>query len=237
MPGHVSRVLCAADPRGDERAVERLVDAAGRHDAHLIALVGELSGGGDGRSAFRSIFRVLGRSGLPAFWVPGPGDAPIEAYLREAYITEIVVPLLHGVHGTAAFASGQLLVAGFGGEVSDDPDAARDEVGRLHYPRWEAEYRLKLLWELKDYQLVLLFSTPPLHKARGTGRSEAVTELVGTYRPRVVVCAGERGSQTIGRSTIVAPGSLSEGQYALVDARTHDVELLQLPAAQAGVAG
>lgn len=31
-------------------------------------------------------------------------------------------PSLHGVHGTAAFAPGTVLVAGFGGEVDDDPE-------------------------------------------------------------------------------------------------------------------
>ena len=55
--------------------------------------------------------------------MPGPGDAPISDYLREAYNMETVFPLLRGVHGTAAFApDGHLLFAGMGGEVDDDLD-------------------------------------------------------------------------------------------------------------------
>jgi Icc-related predicted phosphoesterase len=232
----VNRILCAADPRGDGGAVDGLLDAARQSDAHMIALVGDLGGGAGGHAAVRSIFHSLGRAELPSFWVPGPADAPIGEYLREAYNSEVVYPALHGVHGTAAFASGQVLVAGFGGEVMDDLDAARDEVERLRYPRWEAEYRLKLLRELKDYELVLLFATPPSHKAHGTPGSEVVAELVGTYRPRVVVCAGERRSEMLGRSLIVAPGSLSEGRYALVDLQAREAELLELPAARADAA-
>jgi hypothetical protein len=147
---------------------------------------------------------------------------------------ETVFPLLHGVHGTAAFApDGHLLFAGLGGEVDDDPDSERDEIGRLRYPRWEAEYRLKLLRELDEHSVTLLFSTPPLHKGEGVGTSEVLTELVGTYRARLVVCGGERGHWLIGRSIIVAPGSLEDGHYALVDLHSREVELEQLAAAPA----
>jgi Icc-related predicted phosphoesterase len=99
---------------------------------------------------------------------------------------------------------------------------------RLLYPRWEPEYRLKLVRELKDYELVLLFDTPPAHKGHETLGSESLAELVGTYRPRLVVCGGVRGSSTLGRSMIVAPGSIADGQYAVVDLHSKDVDLLQL---------
>ena len=110
-----------------------------------------------------------------------------------------------------------MLFAGFGGAVSDDPDAPRDETTRLSYPRWEAEYRLKLVRELDEHQLVLLFATPPAHKGLHHDGSEVLAELVGTHRPRLVVCGGEAGTGLIGGSTIVAPGSLAEGQYAVAD--------------------
>jgi hypothetical protein len=146
--------------------------------------------------------------------VPGPGDAPVDHYLREAYNVEVVFPLLRGLHGTMAFAPGHVLFAGFGGEVSDDPDAARDETTRLSYPRWEPEYRLKLVHELAEHQLVVLLATPPAHKGHGTTGSEALAELVGSHRPRVVVCGGERRSETLGRSLVVSPGPLDDGHYA-----------------------
>jgi uncharacterized protein len=217
-------VICGADPQGSAAEVERLADAAAESGAQAIALVGDLGGG---------VLRALGKAGLPAFWVPGPGDAPIEAHLREAFNMELAFPRLRGVHGTAAFAPGPVLFAGMGGAVSDDPDAERDERESLRYPRWEAEYRLKLLADLKDYELVLLFATPPAHKGHDHPGSEALTELVATYRARLVVSGGERRSELIGRTLVVAPGSLAEGEYAVADLHERQVELRELAATAA----
>jgi hypothetical protein len=222
----VTRILCAADARGSADAVERLL-AAATDDVQAIALVGDL---GDGNDGYRDVFRALAGARCPVFWVPGGGDAPADRYLREAYNIEVAFPLLHGVHGTAAWAPGGVVFAGVGGEISDDPEVARDERV-LRYPRWEAEYRLKLLRELDYNQLVLLLSTPPAHKGRGSAGSEAIAELVKTYRPRLAVCGGERGVETLGRSTVVGPGSLEAGQYAVADLRTQTVGLQALAVA------
>jgi Icc-related predicted phosphoesterase len=40
-----------------------------------------------------------------------------------------------------------------------------------------------------------------------------------------VVCGGERGSELLGRSLAVAPGSLARGRYAVADLRERAVEL------------
>jgi hypothetical protein len=151
-------------------------------------------------------------------------------YLREAYNIEVAYPFLHGVHGTAAFGPGTVLVAGFGGEVDDDPDAARDEFERLRYPRWEPEYRLKLIQrELGEHeQPILLFATPPAHKGIDAPGSEAVAELAVTLRARLVVCGGERRSMMLGRTLVVAPGPLAEGCYAVADVHSRTAELSQL---------
>ncbi|MEA2231509.1 MAG: uncharacterized protein QOD83_1325 [Solirubrobacteraceae bacterium] len=224
MGRRVTRVLCAGDPRGDGDAVARLADVAGEHDAQAIALVGDLTADGDS-AGYRAVFKALGKTGLPSFWVPGPADAPVAGYLREAHNMEVVFPFLHGLHGTVAFADGHVLFAGIGGEISDDPHAPREEIERLSYPRWEAEYRLKLVRELDEHQLVLMFWSAPAHKGLGIGGSEEVAELIATYRPRLAVCAGEPGSQLIGRTQIVSPGSLADGQWAIADLHTHEVEL------------
>jgi Icc-related predicted phosphoesterase len=216
----VTRVLCAADPGG---AIDALLEVAAGADVQALALVGELGGG--------ATLKALARSGLSAFWVPGPGDAPIASYLRESANLEVVAPALHGVHGTAAFADSHTVFAGFGGEVSDDPGAERDEIDSLRYPRWEPEYRLKILRELDEHELVLLFSTPPAHHSLGDGTgSDVLAELVGTYRPRLVVCGGPRGSEMIGRSPVVAPGRAGDGHYAIADIHSREVTLEEMPA-------
>jgi uncharacterized protein len=86
-----------------------------------------------------------------------------------------------------------VLFAGLGGEISDDPNHSRDELERLSYPRWEAEYRLKLLRELEEHQMVLVFWTQPSHKGLGAPGSQLLAELVNSHRPRLVVRGGDAG--------------------------------------------
>jgi hypothetical protein len=230
-PHRLTGVLCAADPRGSAEAVGALLRAAANLDIQAVALVGDLGGDGDRAAGYRAVFRELGRAGHQTFWVPGPGDAPVGDYLREAAGMETAYPFLHGVHGTVAFAPGTVLVAGFGGEVDDDPAAERDEVHRLRYPRWEVDYRLKLLGrELSEHeQPILLFATPPAHKGLDAPGSEVLAELIVTHRARLVVCGGERRTMTLGRTLVVAPGSLAQGHYAVADLQSRTAELSELP--------
>jgi Icc-related predicted phosphoesterase len=231
MSTHVTRILCAADPAGSEESVARLAEAAAEHDAQLILIAGDLvaTGDGDGRASYGALFRRIGRQRIPSYWVPGAKDAPIGAFLREAASAETAFALLRAVHGTAALTpDGHIAIAGMGGEIDDDPDSDRDEERRLRYPRWEAEYRLKILGELGELERILLFSTPPAHKGLGTPGSETVSELIATYRARLAIVGGPPTSETIGRTLVVAPGALSDGHYATVDLATRDVELRDL---------
>lgn len=225
-----TRLLCIADPRGDGGVITRTLEVTRGRDVDAIAAVGDLAGLGASAKGFRAVLHALGESGLPAYWVPGPRDAPVQDYLREAQNSEIVFPLLHGVHGTAAFAPGHILVAGMGGTVDDDADAARDEVAELRYPRWEAEYRLKLVREFGEHELVLLFWSMPAHKGHHSAGSEALAGLVNTHRPRLVVCGGPPGSATLGTSLVVSPGSLADGCFAIADLQAREARLEVLPA-------
>jgi Icc-related predicted phosphoesterase len=230
---HLNRIFCVAGPGDSASALDAALKAAG-DDVQAVAVIGDLGAGTDRRETYRSTFRSLAAAERPVFWVPGPGDAPIASYLREAHNIEIVLPRLHGVHGTAALAPGEhVVVAGFGGEISDDPDHEREELSALSYPRWEPEYRLKLLREFPEHQSVLLFHTQPAHKGRGTPGSEAVAELIGTWRPPLVVCGGERGSELIGRTLVVSPGLLGDGHYAIVDLQGREAQLERIPATTA----
>jgi hypothetical protein len=219
---HVNRILCASRPSGSVEGIKRLLEVAAESGAQAIAIVGDLSNGQEGP---RELFHALGRAQQPVYWVPGQADAPGGRYLRESYNIEIACPQLRGVHGTVAFAPDALVAfAGMGGAVSDDPDAPRDEDTSLRYPRWEAAYRLKVVTVLDYNELVMLFATPPAHKGRNLPGSDAVAELIGTYRPRLVVTGGEAQITEIGRSLIVAPGSLAEGSYAVADLHARTAE-------------
>lgn len=223
----VSTILCAGDPRGSEAAVERLGHVVHERTPDAILVVGDLSAHGEWAS-YRTLLHALAKTGKPAYWVPGPDDAPLTAYTAASAAIERVHPQLHGVHGTAALdPGGHLLIAGLGGEIDDNPEAERDEHTRLRYSRIEAEYRLKLLDEFGEHERVLLFATRPAHKQLDPSGSEAVAELINTYRPRLAVCAGPPASERLGKSLVVAPGSLADGHYAFVDLHRQTVELAE----------
>jgi uncharacterized protein len=97
----VSTILCAADPAGSPAAIERLVAAADEHATDAIVVVGDLSEGAD-PEGYRALFHALAGTGKPAYYVPGPGDAPLDAYYREAHAAEATHPTMRGVHGMAA---------------------------------------------------------------------------------------------------------------------------------------
>lgn len=220
---HVNRILCAGRPSGCVEGIERLLEVAADEGAQAIAVVGDL---GKGQEGPREVFHALGRARQPVYWVPGPGDAPAGRYLRESYNIEVACPQVRGVHGTAAFApDAHVAFAGMGGAVNDDPDVLREDDTSLRYPRWEAAYRLKILTALDYNELVMLFATPPAHKGRNLPGSDAVAELIGTYRPRLVVTSGEAQITEIGRSLIVAPGSLADGSYAVAHPHARTAEL------------
>jgi hypothetical protein len=158
-------------------------------------------------------------------------DAPLNDYLSESYNMEIAFPKLRGVHGTAALGPDHVLFAGIGGDIVDDPDAVRSEEALVRYPGWEAEYRLKVVGEFKDYPKVFLFATRPMHKGLHEPGSEVLAELINTYRPRVVVTAGDEPSEErLGTSLVVSPGHLDQGRYALIDFHESSVELGKVPA-------
>ena len=168
---------------------------------------------------------MLAVTRLPTFYIPGSEDAPIYEYLREAANMEIVSPSLRGVHATFAFAPGYIVFTGIGGTVIDDPHMIREELETLRYPGWEVEYRLKFLGELKDYQKVFLFSTPPEHKGFHEQGSTVLAELIKTYQPRLVLVSGkELKHEMLGTSLLVIPGSLAEGNFSVIDLRQHTVE-------------
>jgi uncharacterized protein len=225
VSGHITRIVTSCGLRGQSKEVERLLEAAGEDEADALALLGDLGAEGEVRE-YAAILRTVGRANVPAFYIPGPGDAPFGKYLREAHNTEVVFPSMHGVHGAFALAPGyQLLFAGMGGEIVDDPNHKREELERLSYPGWEVEYRLKILRELKDYPKVFLFATPPAHKGLREGGSEVLAEVVKTYAPDLVLTGGDGfHEEQLGSSLVVSPGRLNEGEYALVDLSEREVE-------------
>jgi Icc-related predicted phosphoesterase len=229
--GHPRTVLALAAIHGDVESLETILDEI---SVDAVACVGDLSPeSGSSPAAYRAVFKALGAAGVPAYWVPGPNDAPLAEYLRESYNGELVYEHLRGLHGSAAIGlGGHFLFAGMGGQIDDDPETRRAEERALVYPAWEAEYRLKLIRDFDELHGVLLFATPPAHKGLGLEGSEVLAELVNTYAPRLVVVGGDRPhNEVLGTSLVVCPGSMRDGRYAVVDVLDQTVEEHSLSAA------
>lgn len=101
---HISKLVAAADPRGDIEAVRRVAHEAASMEANAILLVGSLTQKGTEARQYGLVLKALAEPHLPAFYIPGPDDAPFAEFLREAANFEVVFPHLHGVHGTFAMA-------------------------------------------------------------------------------------------------------------------------------------
>jgi uncharacterized protein len=225
MAKHIQKVLAVGSINGEVELLESLFEELGDEPIDAVTLVGDLGAPWSKADTYRALFKALGHADLTAFWIPGANDAPISDYLRESYNMEIAYPKLRGVHGTAAVGPDHVLFAGIGGEIVDDPETLRSEEALIRYPGWEAEYRLKVVGEFKDYAKVFLFTTRPAHKGLRAPGSEMLAELINTYRPRIVVTGGDEPSEeSLGTSVVLCPGRLDQGRYALIDFHNSSVE-------------
>jgi hypothetical protein len=224
MAGRLRTLFVLAEIRGRLDLFGRLLDKLRESDADAVAVVGDLGAPWSKPSVHRRALQMLAQTETPAFWVPGRWDGPLRAYLPESSSIELVHPSLHGIHGTAAVGPGDVLFAGMGGVIDDDPRTLAGENVLIHYPGFEVERRFKVIDAPDVQQKVFLFATPPAHKGLGTRGSEIVAEVVKTYRPRIVVVAGERAGQlSLGKTLVVCPGRAEIGWYGLVDVRARTV--------------
>jgi uncharacterized protein len=218
MTRRLRRLLVLGEIRGRADTLQRLLGRAFDANADAVAVVGDLGAPWSKPSVHRAIIRALGEAARPAFWAPGRWDGPLRDYLPEALGMEVVFPSLHGIHGTAAFGAGDVLFAGMGGVIEDDPRTLQGEDVLIRYPGWEVERRLRVINVLDAPQKVFLFATPPAHKGLHSPGSKVLAALIKRYRPRLVVVAGEHPSQALlGKTLVVCPGRAQIGAYALID--------------------
>lgn len=123
----VRYILATSNPMGDLEALEKFVKLAPDTGADAIALIGNLMPKAAKSRDYAAFFRILSEAHLPTAYVPGPQDAPIWEYLREAANVELVHPEMRNVHETFTFWRGPYLVAGVGGEIADEgePESTR----------------------------------------------------------------------------------------------------------------
>ncbi|MGZ6582233.1 MAG: Hsp20 family protein [Gaiellaceae bacterium] len=218
MTRRLRQLLVLGEIRGRTDMLQRLLGKLSDANADAVALVGDLGAPWSKPSVHRAIIRALGETERPAFWVPGRWDGPLRDYLPAALAMEVIFPCLRGIHGTAALGAGDVLFAGMGGVIEDDPSTLQGEDVLIRYPGWEVERRLRVIHAFDAPQKVFLFATPPAHKGLNSPGSQVLAELIKTHSPKLVIVAGEQPSrELLGKTLVVCPGRAEIGAYALID--------------------
>ncbi|HEY0735929.1 MAG TPA: hypothetical protein VGD69_13535, partial [Herpetosiphonaceae bacterium] len=169
---------------------------------------------------YHAAIERLGSLGAPIYLIPGAHD-PALATINRMVKTYRGPARIHLVHRTAAVLGTTDVVAGFGGELTQD-QAAADET--IHFPAWEARVAFEHLHAYNDVfrtapRRILLFAVPPQsthtdRQASGGHGVALLTSLIRAYQPALVCCGGPadtRGVETIDGSQVVNPGWLSDG--------------------------
>ncbi len=221
------KTLAFAHLNGNLEALDQLREAATTERPDLVVFAGNATGPGERQAerdahTFDALFRTLADLACPAVVVPGEHDAPERAFLAASVSRQWIERQLHAIHGAFAVVH-NFAAAGFGGAITEHE---RETEQALRYPSWEVLYRMAFLRELEQ-PLLLVFHHPPAEMkaidvvdGRHVGQP-AVTELIGTWRPKVAVVAGaEPGREEYGDTIVVSCGRLDQGHYAVFDARS-----------------
>jgi Icc-related predicted phosphoesterase len=170
-------------------------------------------------------FEVLGGLGTFSAVIPGPGDTPVEDFLRMGMHAELEFPKVHLVHA-GLVEQGDTAVCGVGGRLCDGPAGEIDVCSRTL-----AEYHLRPLWTSTRPHRVLLLACPPAGPLGGDDGSSLVGDLIDSYHPGLCVVGGpneRRGARRMARTLVVNPGHLAQGCAAWVDRSRPVGEMVEL---------
>jgi Icc-related predicted phosphoesterase len=159
-------------------------------------------------------FKTLGKLRLFSAIIPGPGDTPVEDFLRMGMHAEIEFPDLHLVHATLV-EKGDIAICGIGGLLADAAACEREICSRTM-----AEYHLRPLWVAKQPHKILLLAVPPTGALGGAEGCTLAGQLLDSYHPSLCVVAGpseRRGTQRVAHTLVLNPGHLAEGWAAWLD--------------------
>jgi len=178
--------------------------------ANAVFIAGDISHG-DLDDA-KSLLEIIGRSGVPVFFVPGNMDSPkLSTWSRGS---------LKNLHGRCESFDSYLLV-GLGGSVST-PFSTPFELTEE-----DAEKILNGTYtECKNRKLIFLSHNPPKNTDLDMTRpgihvgSSSVRDFIDHRNPLLVICGHiheAQGIHKISETTIVNPGPAYRGGYARID--------------------
>jgi Icc-related predicted phosphoesterase len=164
--------------------------------------------------------------------VPGHRDAPFENFLRSALRDADANSHVGLVHQSFINAGRDFVLVGFGGDITPD----ERETGLVNrFPAWEMAYHFEVMQHLPQ-EPILLTHYPPLAEEIDLVDGEHVgspelRDLIESYRPAYVFCGhavGSQGIEAVGDSVVINPGTLTEGNYAILNTRKETVRFNML---------
>jgi Icc-related predicted phosphoesterase len=238
-------------PLGAVFVLGNLVDGAARRAAQAATQQGgrlpvrhiEAISRADATDAqvFKQVFDRLGTLNVPIYLIPGEQDAAWNELMR-AQAEYRGAARLYFVHRAAALLNNDVVVAGFGGNltITNLPDQPL-----LTAPAWEAQARFDQLARTDQAfatasRCILLLTTPPrasrvdLRDGQHTG-IDVVNLINRRFRPQLLCCAATedgRGTEMIDGTLVLNPGAVAAGSYALADLESRAVQLSRLPGAR-----
>ncbi len=162
--------------------------------------------------------------------IPGYNDASEAVYFRTVYNYADIYPNLRPAHEMMC-REDQFIIAGFGGEITLSEDN-RDLV--LQYSRTWVEFSLRRL-EYFPSDKILLFHSPPVCRLDLSEGKHCgvllINEIIERVSPKLVFCGRAKSGQgtvRMGNTTVVNPGFLEDGHYAVIDFPSLEVQFKNL---------
>jgi len=167
----------------------------------------------------RQFMLFLADSQKTVYVIPGMSDAPESVYFKTVYsFTQIYnnfKPAHEQTHQDEAFQ-----VTGFGGDINVGED---DREFLLRYNTPWAEFALRRLPYMPGEKVLMTYTPPVCRLDVSDGEHLGVlfvNEVVERVAPKLLVCGratSGQGTVKMGPTTVVNPGPLFLGQYAMVD--------------------
>jgi Icc-related predicted phosphoesterase len=167
----------------------------------------------------RQFMLFLADTQKTVYVLPGLFDAPEATYFKTVYALTRLYQNLRPVH-EMVYHEDSFLVSGFGGQLTVGED---DREFLLRYTTPWAEFTTRHLPYMPGEKVLMTYTPPVCRLDQADGERLGmlfVNELIEKVGPRLLVCGqahSSPGKVKLGTATVVNPGPLYKGQYAVVD--------------------
>lgn len=167
----------------------------------------------------RQFMLFLADTQKTVYVLPGMMDAPEALYFKTVYSLTRLYPNFQPVH-EQVYREDTFLTSGFGGQLTVGED---DRDFLLRYTSPWAEFATRHLAYMPGDKVLLTYTPPVCRLDQADGERLGmlfVNDLIEKVNPVLLVCGqahSSPGQVKLGATTVVNPGALFKGQYAVVD--------------------